>query len=67
MMFRTFSDRTTILQVSKTGGTCPCDGHQTFIFAYVFQRKCKTGIFAFDNAYFAKGTFAYDSEKLEMV
>jgi D-lyxose ketol-isomerase len=38
-----------------------------FIFSDVFECEGKTGIFAFDNSNFAKGTFAYYSQEAEVV
>lgn len=42
-------------------------GRQTFIFSYVLERKCEAGVLALDNAHFAKGSFADDSQQPEMV
>ena len=40
---------------------------QTFIFSYVLERKCEAGVFALDDAHFAKGSFADDSQQPEVV
>lgn len=40
---------------------------QTFIFSYVLERKGEAGVFALDNAHFAKGSFADDSQQAEVV
>jgi hypothetical protein len=38
-----------------------------FVFPDIFECESKTGIFAFDNSNFAKGTFAYYSQEAEVV
>lgn len=40
---------------------------RTFIFADILQSKRQIGVFSFDNAYFAKGSSADDSQKSKMV
>lgn len=40
---------------------------QTFIFSYILEGKCEAGVFALDDAHFAKGSFAYDAQQPEVV
>lgn len=65
MMFLTLSERTTRVHVSGT------HNHtikwRTFILADVFEGKCKSRIFPFNNANFAKSSLADDSEQSEVV
>jgi hypothetical protein len=40
---------------------------QTFIFSYVLERKRQAGVFALDDAHFAKGSFADDAQQPKVV
>lgn len=42
-------------------------GLRTFIFADIFQGKRQIGVFSFDDAYFAKGSSADDSQQSKVV
>lgn len=69
MMFRTLSDRTTVLHVSLDHGS-PIDPtwHMlTFIFANIFQCEGQAGILSFDDANLSKCSFAHHSQESEVV
>lgn len=40
---------------------------QTFILAYVFERKCQARILPLDDSDLSKSTFAHDTEKPEVI
>lgn len=66
MMLRTLSERTTNL-VNIHGIAPSVAGSRTFIFADVFEGKCQARVFTLNNANFAKGPLAHDSQKPEMI
>ena len=69
MMFRTLSDRTTVLDVSldRRSPLSPRWHLLTFIFANVLQGKGQTGILSLDDANLSKCTFSHHAQESEMV
>ena len=68
MIFRTLSDRTTVTQ-RQHGPSLAARRRcrQTFIFSYILERKGEAGVLALDNAHFAKGSLADDSQQPEVI
>ena len=69
MIFRTLSDRTTVLHVSvaRTLPIGPKLSMLTFIFANIFEGEGQASILPLDDANLSKSTFPHHSQESEMV